>query len=235
MKRREPVSILSAGWTRSAFPAGRINAAIFDLDGTLISSEQIYLRAWQAAARDCQRDLSRALYLRLIGLNAAATITALAAEWKSTAEAERFIEKADRHYARIVRRGGHTIRPGIMPLLKRLAARRFRLAVATSSARKLASDTLSATGLDKYFDSLVGGDEVKRGKPYPEIYLRAAARLRVPPATCIAFEDSSAGLAAATSAGMFTIVVPELGQLVKPPTGSWCLLRSHIQALPLFP
>ncbi len=234
MKPREPASNPLAGWTRPDFPAGKISAAIFDLDGTLISSERTYLRAWRAAAKDCQRDLSRALYMRLIGLNAAATITALASEWKSTSKAERFIEKADQHYARFVRRGGHTIRPGIMPLLKRLAARRLRLAVATSSARKLALDTLSATGLDKYFDSLVGGDEIKRGKPSPEIYLCAAARLKVPPATCIAFEDSTAGLAAATSAGMFTIVVPELGLPVKPPAGAWCLFRSHFQALPLF-
>ena len=234
MKPREPASNPLAGWTRPGFPAGKISAAIFDLDGTLISSERTYLRAWRAAAKDCQRELSPALYLRLIGLNAATTTAALAAEWKSTAEAERFIEKADQHYARLVRRDGHTVRPGIRPLLRRLTARRLRLAVATSSARKLAVDTLSATGLDKYFHSLVGGDEVKRGKPFPEIYLCAAARLKVPPATCIAFEDSTAGLAAATSAGMFTIVVPELNPPAKPSAGAWCLLRSHLQALPLF-
>jgi HAD superfamily hydrolase (TIGR01509 family) len=234
MKPREPASQALAGWNRPDFPAGKIRAAIFDLDGTLISSERTYLRAWQAAAKDCQRDVSRALYLRLIGLNAATTTRALASEWKSAAVAERFVRSADQHYARLVRRCGHTIRPGIIPLLKRLAARRLPLAVATSCARKLASETLAATGLEKFFDSLVGGDEIKRGKPCPEIYLRAAARLKVPPATCIAFEDSTAGLAAATSAGMFTIVVPELGKPVQPPSGEWCLLRSHVQALPLF-
>lgn len=234
MKPRGHAAKPLTGLTRPDFPARKISAAIFDLDGTLIASERKYLRAWQAAAKDCQRDLSRALYLRLIGLNAAATITALASEWASTAAAKRFVKKADQHYARLVLKDGHTIRPGILPLLKRLTARRFRLAVATSSPRKLAMDTLSATGLDKYFDSLVGGDEIKRGKPGPEIYLRAAARLKVPPATCIAFEDSAAGLAAATAAGMFTILVPELGKPVQPPTADWRLLRSHVQALPLF-
>lgn len=229
--RRPPTKSLDE---RPNFLTGQISAAIFDLDGTLISSERTYLRAWQAAAKDCRRDLSRTLYLRLIGLNAAATITALASEWKSTAEARRFVEKADQHYARLVRMREHTIRPGILTLLNRLAARRFRLAVATSSARKLAADTLSVTGLAKYFDSLVGGDEIKRGKPCPEIYLRAAAHLKTAPTSCVAFEDSSVGLAAATSAGMFTIVVPELVNPVKPPTGAWCLLRSHVQALPLF-
>ena len=234
MKPRVHASKPLPGRTRTDFPARKFSAAIFDLDGTLISSERIYLRAWQAAARDCQRDLPRDLYLRLIGLNAAATITALASEWGSTVEARRFVEKADQHYARLVRQSGHTIRPGILPLLKRLTERQLRLAVATSSARKLALDTLSAIGLDKYFDSLVGGDEIKHGKPCPEIYLRAAARLKVPPARCVAFEDSSAGLAAATAAGMFTIVVPELNPPAKPSAGAWCLLRSHVQALPLF-
>lgn len=232
MKSRTPPAKSLAG--RPNFPTDKISAAIFDLDGTLISSERTYLHAWQAAAKECRRDLSRALYLRLIGLNAASTITALASVWKSSAEATRFVEKADQHYARLVKLRGHAIRPGIVPLLKRLAALRFRLAVATSSARKLAADTLAATGLAQYFDSLVGGDEIKRGKPSPEIYLCAAARLKTAPTSCVAFEDSTAGLAAATSAGMFTIVVPELAKPVMPPAGTWCLLRSHIQALPLF-
>jgi HAD superfamily hydrolase (TIGR01509 family) len=219
---------------RLNFSTEKISAAVFDLDGTLISSERTYLRAWHAAAKECRRDLSRALYLRLIGLNAAATISALASEWKSPAGATRFVEKADQHYSRLVGMRGHTIRPGILPLLDRLVARRFRLAVATSSPRKLAAETLAATGLAKYFDSLVGGDEIQRGKPCPEIYLRAAAHLKTAPTSCVAFEDSNVGLAAATSAGMFTIVVPELINPVKPPTGAWCLLRSHVQALPLF-
>lgn len=216
------------------FAPGRFRAAIFDMDGTLIQSESTYLRAWEAAAAECGRAMPPALYGRLMGLNATGTLAALEREWNSAGDAARFLAASDRHYAELVRREGHGIRPGIVTLLERLTSRQLRLAVATSSSRRLALTTLAATGLDPYFSVLVGGDEVTRGKPDPEIYLRAAARLRVAPADCVAFEDSDAGLAAAQGAGIYTIVVPELAAPTAAPAASWRQLRSHSQAPALF-
>ncbi|MEZ4662666.1 MAG: HAD family hydrolase [Caldilineaceae bacterium] len=82
--------------------------------------------------------------------------------------------------------------------------------MATSTARPLALKKLTTTGLIDRFATIVGGDEVPNGKPAPDIFLAAAARLAVAPARCLVLEDSEAGVRAAHAAGMQSIMVPDL-------------------------
>jgi HAD superfamily hydrolase (TIGR01509 family) len=88
-----------------------------------------------------------------------------------------------------------------------LAMRGARLAVASSSPRERLDRSLAATGLDEYFEFAVGGDEVPRGKPAPDLFLAAAAGLGVAPADCLAVEDTPTGVDAARAAGMTAIAV----------------------------
>ena len=100
-----------------------------------------------------------------------------------------------------------TAAPGAVDLLDWLTACGLPLAVASSSRAQSVETCLAAIGLRRYFDCVVGGDMVARGKPDPEIYLVAARRLRAQPARCVVFEDSPAGVTAASRAGMYTIEV----------------------------
>lgn len=186
------------------------DAVIFDLDGTLIASETVYLRAWRAAAHELGEAMTNELYVRVMGLNHADSIARLGQEWSSQARAEEFVNLSEWHYARMVEMEGHRVRPGVLELLDALESRGRRLAVATSTRRHLAEETLAAIGLEKRFNKLVAGDEVVRGKPDPEIYFLAAKRLGVSPIRCLVFEDSPAGVQAALVAGMTVIAVPEL-------------------------
>jgi beta-phosphoglucomutase-like phosphatase (HAD superfamily) len=86
--------------------------------------------------------------------------------------------------------------------------------VATSTGREEACDRLRVADLFHCFDAIVGGDEVVRGKPAPDLFLLAAQRLKITPAECIVLEDSEAGIRAARAAGMTPILVPDL----KPPS-----------------
>ena len=95
--------------------------------------------------------------------------------------------------------------------LDALQVRGATLAVASSSPRERLDRSLTATGLRRYFQFVVGGDEVRRGKPAPDLFLAAAAGLGVEPETCMAVEDSPAGIEAAHAAGM-TVVAVERGQ-----------------------
>ena len=95
--------------------------------------------------------------------------------------------------------------------LDALASRGARMAVASSSARERLDRSLAATGLSKYFDFTVGGDEVAHGKPAPDLFLAAATGLGVEPETCFAVEDAPAGIESARAAGM-TVVAVERGQ-----------------------
>ncbi len=91
--------------------------------------------------------------------------------------------------------------------LEVLAQRQIELAVASSSARDRLDLSLRSTGLDSFFRESVAGDEVASAKPAPDLFLRAAELLGVPPETCTAVEDTPIGLAAAKAAGMRVVVV----------------------------
>jgi len=87
------------------------------------------------------------------------------------------------------------------------------LAVASSSSRRRLAFTLSSTGLDRFFQVVVAGNDVAEGKPAPDIFLEAARRLGFPPEECVAVEDTPAGVEAARRAGMFVVAVQRAGSM----------------------
>ena len=113
-------------------------------------------------------------------------------------------------YDAIVEREGIALKPGLLDLLDWLEARRIPKAVATSTRRDRAQAKLARTALLSRFVALVGGDEVARGKPAPDIFLAAAARLGEAAQHCVVLEDSEPGVRAALAAGMTPIMVPDL-------------------------
>ena len=100
--------------------------------------------------------------------------------------------------------------PACCPCSTSLRRRPSPKAVATSSSAKQAAETLEAGGLADRFAHLVTSDQVALGKPAPDLYLEAARRLDMPPAACIALEDSEAGVQSAHTAGMTVLMVPDL-------------------------
>jgi HAD superfamily hydrolase (TIGR01509 family) len=197
----------------------RFAGVIFDLDGTLIASESTYLRAWRLAAAAQGLALDDVLYARMMGYNREDTIQRLGEHWGDRRRAEDFVDDSQAHYDRLVADEGHRLREGVGDLLDHLSVRGTPLAVATSSPRRLAEATLADTGLAGYFQALVAGDEVREGKPAPEIYLKATAWLGLEPGACAAFEDSLVGARAALAAGLTVAWVPELAWAASPPSG----------------
>ena len=113
-------------------------------------------------------------------------------------------------YDAIVAREGIALKPGLLDLLEWLEAEGIPKAVATSTRRDRALAKLELTSLAPRFVALVGGDEVARGKPAPDIFLAAAQRLGEPAPRCLVLEDSEPGVRAALAAGMTPIMVPDL-------------------------
>ena len=141
----------------------------------------------------------------------------------------RLIERWNSCWRADVAAAGIPAKPGLTELLGLLESRRIPAAVATSTERENAEITLRVSGLAGRFAAVVTGDQVSRGKPAPDIYLEAARRLNVPPASCLALEDSGHGIRSANAAGMRTMLVPDL----KPPTddvmatASWVFVSLH--------
>lgn len=187
--------------------------AIFDMDGLLLDSERPIRDAWEAVLTGMGLVYDHGLYLSAVGRNLADTRVLLAQGHGPGFDFDEALAQVRLRLADTVERG-FAVKPGVRELLAELSGRGIRSAVASSTALERIGQRLEKAGLSDYFEHLAGGDEVRRGKPEPDIFLLAAARLGVPPETCLVFEDSSYGAQGALAAGMGVILVPDL----KPPT-----------------
>ncbi|MGC8786349.1 MAG: HAD family hydrolase [Anaerolineae bacterium] len=206
-----------------------IEAFIFDLDGTLVQTEPMKNLAYLRAARELSSDhLNEAEILQactdLIGVPAPETAMELVQRFKLEEAArarmaefgvdspwQAFSQLQLRHYNRLLddtaalraAQLSHNI-----SLLHEVRARGYRTALATMSYRHETERVLEALGLAHAFEVVITQDDVQRGKPDPEIYLRVAQALAIPPAQCLVIEDSLSGVQAALAAGMWCIAVP---------------------------
>lgn len=194
----------------------RIRAAIFDMDGLMLDTEPIYRLAWQAAAADFGREIDDRLYLRLIGRSNRDAERVLAGIFGESFPLVEFRLRWVEHWRGRIDSEGIKRKPGLDETLELLETLGVPKAVATSTEAEDAAWTLGLAGLTSRFDAVVSGDRVERGKPAPDIFVAAAAALGVPAGCCIAFEDSDPGAAAAASAGMLTVIVPDM----KPPSAA---------------
>ncbi len=188
-----------------------IAAVVFDLDGLMADSEPLAEWAWnQLLARYGQR-LDAETRREILGLRVIESAGVVCRRLdlpltpqEAAAERERLF--LDAITARL--------RPcaGLYPLLDELAARGLPLAVATSARREYALAEMEMLHIAHRFRALAAGDEVERGKPAPDVYLLAAARLGVDPARCLALDDAPLGVAAARAAGMTAVMVAKRQQ-----------------------
>jgi HAD superfamily hydrolase (TIGR01509 family) len=175
-------------------------AVIFDMDGVLVDSEPLQEEVLGEFLRLRRRSMTRDDYAATIGLSHQAF-------WATTIDLlglDETIENCIRDHEALLlpRLSGLSATPGARELVTGLAARGVPLAVASSSFRPVVDATLRAIGLIDEFGAVVSGEEVRNGKPDPEIFLLAARRLAVAPVSCVAVEDSPHGVRAAIAAGM---------------------------------
>ena len=188
------------------------SAVIFDMDGLLVESEPLYMRAWQQAASELGFRLTPAFYQGLIGIPETACSSLLVEEFGPNFSVSQFGDRWKQLWLKYVKDGELVPKPGACELLRSLRGAQVPVAVATSSARSDAELSLRKTNLGQFFSHIVTAEDVTAGKPSPEIYLLAASRLGVIPEHCLVLEDSPAGAVAGLSAGMSVIIVPDLVQ-----------------------
>lgn len=188
--------------------------AIFDMDGLLLDSERPIRDAWEAVLTGMGRVYDHQLYLSAVGRNLADTRVLFTQGHGPGFDFDEALAQVRLRLADTVERQGFAVKPGAHGLLAELSGRGVRRAVASSTVLDRIGPRLRQAGLLDCFEALTGGNEVRRGKPEPDIFLLAASRLGVAPETCLVFEDSSYGAQGALAAGMGVVLVPDL----KPPT-----------------
>jgi len=192
----------------------RPRAVIFDMDGLMLDTERLAARAWSEAAAALGVAFDETLAMRMVGCNFADCSALLRTHCDAAYPVDALLGSWHAAYDAIVEREGFALKPGLLELLDWLEAANIPKAVATSTRRERASAKLARKGLLPRFVALVGGDEVARGKPAPDIFLEAAARIGMPPSACLVLEDSEPGVRGALAAGTMPIMVPDL----EPPT-----------------
>lgn len=185
------------------------SAILLDMDGTLVDTETIYLASLVAAVGAVGYPDATALGHAMIGLPAPDCDAMLRARYGSDFPFAAYDAAFAGHRDRLLEQG-IPLKRGALALLDALRETRCPMAIATSSSRRTAELHLSRAGIRDRFEMVVTRDDVARGKPSPDLYLLAAARLGVPPEACVAVEDSNPGIAAAHSAGTIPIMVPDI-------------------------
>jgi len=184
-----------------------IKAIIFDLDGVIVLSEPLGLRAWRKWLAPYGKTLSDEQYDNLIGREARASAEWVIRRTGVPASVEQALRARPALLASVVDEALQP-RPGIFELLEALQARRLLLGVASNSFREYVQRVLAVMELNDLFACVCTHEDVSRGKPAPDLYLAAARCLGLPPSECLVVEDSPTGLQAAVAAGAHAVAVP---------------------------
>ncbi len=193
-----------------ASPSIPRGGVIFDMDGLMLDTESIAKTAWERAFALTGHTLTSDMFGGMIGRNKRDCAELLRQWFGADFDFGTTYRQCGMIYEELIAAQGLPLKPGVMELLRELAARGVPLAVATSTRQPKARQRLEQAGLLGFFAVVVAGDEVVNGKPAPDIYLEAARRLGIDPALSFALEDSHAGVRAAHAAGLKVIMVPDL-------------------------
>ncbi|MGH7392072.1 MAG: HAD family hydrolase [Candidatus Rokuibacteriota bacterium] len=179
-------------------------AVVFDMDGVLVDSGAHHRAAWEALLGDLGVPVPPEFWRRTIGRPAGEAVAALLERALAAGEAHELSRRKHAHYVRLSRGGLPAVR-GAVAYLATLEKAGVPCAVATSARRVDATSLLGGLGLLAHFRAVVAAEDVRRGKPDPEVYRLAARGVGVAAGRCLVFEDSLVGVHAARAAGMRVI------------------------------
>ena len=187
-------------------------AVIFDMDGLLLDSEKISFSTFKEALKVFNIEKKSDLFYTMIGKDAISCKNILKESLSDKVDHDEFGKVWSDLYKKETTLKPIPVKDGAIALLNHLKDLKVTIAVATSTDTNMAKEKLKNAGLLEYFTMVVGGDQIKRGKPNPDIYLHVANKLSVNPKKCLALEDSENGVKSAASAGMTVIQIPDIIQ-----------------------
>jgi len=185
-------------------PAGDFRAFIFDCDGTLADNMPLHFAAWTRAMQDFGGSYPEELFYEWGGVPTADIVHRLNAKFGLSLQVDEVVERKERYYREMIPQVG--AKHDVVALVRELYGR-HPLAVASGGHRDLVERTLEALRIRHLFNAVVTSEDYARGKPAPDPFLAAAARLGTDPRHCLVFEDTASGAEAARAAGMEFVLV----------------------------
>ena len=181
-------------------------AVIWDVDGTLVDTAELHFNAWVKLAAELGKPFTRADFAATFGRRNPEIIDYLFQDAHSETAIAELGERKERYY-RTEAAKGVALLPGVARLLAAFAERGIPQAIGSSAPRGNLELILDLTFSRSYFQGIVGMEDTRRGKPDPEVFLIAAAKLNAEPSRCVVFEDAVAGVQAAKAGGMKCVAV----------------------------
>ncbi|MGA7573462.1 MAG: HAD family phosphatase [Terriglobales bacterium] len=187
-------------------------AVLWDMDGTLVDSEEFHWVAWQKSMADEGIAITREQFLASFGQRNDAIVPRWLGAAATAERVEKIANAKEERYRDLVRRNGMSPLPGVANWLRRLHEEGWQQAIASSAPRANIEVVLEALSAGYFFRAIVSAEDVHRGKPDPEVFLTAAARVGALPDRCIVVEDAIAGVEGARNAGMRSIGISHDGK-----------------------
>lgn len=187
-----------------------IKVVLFDMDGLMLDTEPITIQAKVEEGNKIGLPITEEMVRHTIGMsqkNVDAYFTSLFGEKYNHAY---FIQKRREYLFHYMEKNGLPLKPGLEELLSFLKKEKLPMAIVTSSTKEIVEQYKKYGTIFSYFDRIITGDEVKEGKPHPDVYLHAAKIMGVEPQDCVVLEDSKNGVLSASKAGMQVLMIPDL-------------------------
>lgn len=187
-----------------------IKAIIFDMDGLMIDSERVTFEGYQEILKKMNLTMTEEFYITLLGKPVKGIYQRFYDVYGQDFPIESVIKDVHQYMAERFKNEGVPLKKGLVSLLTYLKDHDYKTIVATSSNRDRVDDILRSADIEKYFDDSICGDEVTKGKPNPEVFLKSCQKLGVKPDEAIVIEDSEAGIQASAAADIKVICIPDM-------------------------
>lgn len=188
----------------------KINAVVFDMDGLMLDTEWTTYRLSRENAAIMGYDITLDIFKQTVGKRSPDTKLFYKSIFGDEFDFDRLRQMNLDGFLKLVDENGVPKKPGIDELLTYLKDNGIKCAVASSTSKAVAEDLLKRADIYKYFSTGVFGNMVANGKPAPDIFIEAAKQLDTPCCECMCLEDSHNGIRAGHSAGMVTVMVPDM-------------------------
>jgi beta-phosphoglucomutase family hydrolase len=179
-----------------------VKGLIFDCDGTIADTMPLHYKSWVRALGEYNVEFPEALFYEMAGIPTPRIVEILNQRHSHQMPVTQTADRKDGYFESMIPEV--TAIAPVVDIVKQYAGQ-LPMAVATGGTRGIVTKTLRSLGLLDYFQTLVTADDVKHGKPAPDIFLEAARRIGVPPGDCVGFEDAELGLQSIRSAGMIAV------------------------------
>lgn len=187
-----------------------LKGLIFDMDGLMFDTERLSTTCWVKVGEENGFPITRKLIDSTRGLDRRKTAKILETEFGEGFDFQRFSDKTRAYMDEEIFAAGMPIKKGLPELLAYAQNKGYLCAVASSSERERVDFYLRTAKLTQYFAVTVCGDEIEKGKPEPDIFLKAAEKMGLKPEACMVLEDSQYGIKAAVRAGMPAVLIPDM-------------------------